>query len=313
MDNQSKLPLNHRATLTLGSSTTESMPFDRYSNLAPSSHSEEDENQLEHNRVLFVIDADVDESDNSNNKIIKRSRRFQKTQKTNISSSQQKYGNNSTTDDRQESSSNEDESKEAKSILNGRNERKIKSSLVRKLDCLTTTTTDDDTTKNQLNSLSSIPTKATSINQPSIRKINRFQVKSIHNSQQQQILLENLALAKSSNDEDYSVPNLLLKQFIIGEKSTNTSSMDIESPTSNTDHAIGNTVSMLTIVENKPNHVHFHSTVNEKHESTNDEEKLPSQTTTILPAIAPPSSTAFAQGVVSIRIYASFCEKSFVY
>jgi hypothetical protein len=282
-----------------------------------SSSSDDDENQSKFRPVVSCTDAD--ESDNGNNKKSIKSRRFQKTRKPNSLSSLQKTDNNH--EQRHSSSNDDDEHKESNVIYNGyNNERRTKAILIKKSTYSVTTTTDDDTTKhihryhpldnlqsklsttttNESNLSSPIPITPTSNNQPSIKKINRFQIKSIRKSQQQQILLANAIAAKSSNEDDCSVPNnklnLQLKPSIIERQHTVTPTTDGEYPITNTD----NSLSTLNTVENEHHRVRFHVKLPEKKESVVEEEKLPNQTTTVtLPTPVPPSSNASAQGEVS--------------
>jgi len=287
----------------------------------PQSSDSEDENF----NPALSIDADADESDNGNHKKSQKCRRFQKTRKTSNTSLPQKFENHN---EQQHSSSNDDETKELNSIVNGNNERRTKPVLVKKFNrsmITTTTTTDDDianqihhyhpldnlqskfpstppptTTRNESNLSSPIPTINASTNQPVVKKINRFQVKSIRKSQQQEILLANAAAAKSSNEDDCSVPNLQLKPSIIKRKSITTPTTDGENSTINTDNIINGTVSRLNPIENEHHHVRFHVTQREKKESTAEEDKLHNQTTASVTVStpAPLSSAASAQGEV---------------
>jgi hypothetical protein len=276
----------------------------------------EDENQLKSHSVSSSIDADADESDNGNNKNIKKSRRLQKTRKTSNSSIQKSEVNNSK-DELQRSSSNENENPD----------RRLKSSLIKKINNLTTTTTSDDdtikqyhryhpldniesnratTTTNESNLSSPIPTMNVSANQPSVKKVNRFQVKSIRKSQQQ-ILLANASAAKSSNDDDCSVPNLQLKPSIIGRKYINNQTTDGENTATNTDNHVNSALPTLSTIENGHHRVRFQVTPHGKHESPPEEEKLPNQTATAvaLPTPVAPSSTASVQGEVRIMSLSS--------
>ncbi len=281
-----------------------------------SSCSENDENQSKFHSVISSRDvaADADESDNGNNKNIKKTRRFQKVRKASNSSLTQKYENNNNNEQQNSSSNDDDENRKFNLIVNGHNERRTKPVSTKKF-TRSSTTTDDDTSKqihryhpldnlqsklppqppppqtttNESNLSSPIPTINTTANQPSVKKVNRFQVKSIRKSQQQHILLANIAAAKSSNDDDCSVPNnqsnLQLKPSIIERKNTITPTTDLENGT----------------IENGLHRVHFHVASHDKKESTAEEEKIPNQTTTTvtLPTPAPPSSTLSAQGEVN--------------
>jgi hypothetical protein len=299
------------------------MSSDVNSNRTQSSCSETDDK----NRSKFSTidnDGDADESDDDNSRKTKKSRRIQKMRKTSNSSLQQKYENNNCKDEQQQSSSNEDEYKESNSNLNGINDRRIKCSLMKNSDHLTTTTTDDDlmknchcyhpldnlesklrTTTNESNLSSPIPTISVSSSQPSMKKINRFQIKSIRKSQQE-ILLANTIAAKSSNDDDCSASNQRsnsqLKSSIIERKNTNTPTTDGENTNTNTDSIVSNGVATSNTMENGHHRVRFHATPHGKQESATEEEKLPSQAvaTVSLPATVPPSSTASVQGDVSI-------------
>ena len=275
----------------------------------------EDENQLKSNSLSSTIDADADESDNGNNKDIKKSRRLQKTRKTSNSSIQKPEVNNSK-DELQRSSSNENEN----------TDRRLKSASIKKTNNLTTTTTSEDdtikqyhryhpldniestiatttTTTNESTLSSPIPTMTVSTNQPSVKKVNRFQVKSIRKSQQQQILLANANAAKSSNDDDCSVPNLQLKPSIIGRKYTDVQTTDGETTVTNTSSALPT----LSTIENGHHRVRFQVIPHGKHESPAEEEKLPNQTATAVaqPTPVAPSSTASVQGEVRIMSLSS--------
>jgi hypothetical protein len=279
------------------------------------------------------IDTDADESDheiiNNNSKQQIKSRRLLKTRKTSFSSINP---NNTHTppisrtnlwkDDQQRSSSNDDDNNQINSINDEMilNNRRLKSFSLKKRDLThTTTTTDDDTTKHyryhaldnlELNrkifpsestGSSPVPTMFTPVNPLPTRKTNRFQIKSIRKSQQHQILLANAAAAKSSNDDDCSVPHPRTKISLIERKHTNTPTTDGENSTTNTDSIVNGAVSALKTVENGHHRVRFHLTQHKKHESAAEEEKLPAQTP-LLPPPAPPSSTASAQGEVSSSI-----------
>jgi hypothetical protein len=278
------------------------------------------------------FDTDADESDheiiNNNPKQITKSRRLLKVRKTNFSL----VNSNSThtppisrtnlwKDDqqRQRSSSNDDDNHEINSINDEAifNNRRLKTFSLKKRDLThTTTTTDDDTTKHyryhaldnlELNrknfpsestGSSPIPIMSAPVNPPPTRKTTRFQIKSIRKSQQQQILLANAAAAKSSNDDDCSLPNPRTKLALLERKHTNTPTTDGENSTTNTDNIVNGAVSALKTVENGHHRVRFHVPQHKKHESAAEEEKLPTQATS-LPTPAPPSSAASAQGEVS--------------
>ncbi|CAF2073435.1 unnamed protein product [Rotaria magnacalcarata] len=287
-----------------------------------SSFSDEEDNQPKYKPVLSSIDADADESDNGSNKNIKKPRRLQKTSRTSNSSLQQKHENDNCKDEQQLSSSDEKDSNEPSLVVNGHIERRTKLSSTKKFDRLTTatTTTDDDYSKEQYHryhpldnlesklstpnesSLSRIATLNTSTNQTPVKKLNRFQVKSIHKSQQPQMILLKAAAAKSSNDDEYSVPNegsaSSLKTSLIDREHANTLITDLENTSSNTNNIVNGVISTLISVQNEQNHVHFRAIPHEKQDSAADEEKSPSipAATAALPTPAPPSSTASAPG-----------------
>ena len=311
------------------------------SNMVSSGSDEEGESSLHRSQdqssssSSSLTDTDADESDhegsNINSKQPTKSRRLLKTRKTSFTSLNP---NNTHTppisrtnlwkDDQQRSSSNDDDNNEVNCINDEVifNNRRLKPFPLKKRDLIqTTTTTDDDTTKHYryhaLDNLefnrkslpsestgsSPVPIMSTSINPPTARKGNRFQIKPIRKSQQQQILLANAAAAKSSNDDDCSVPNqrtkVSSKPSLIERKHTNTPTTDGENSTTNTDNIVNGAVSALKTVENGHHRVRFHVPQHKKHESAAEEEKLPAQTTS-QPTTAPPSSTASAQGEVSI-------------
>jgi len=310
-DNESKSLASRRIAHVFAHTKIKAM-----STQGQSSCSENDENQSKFHSVISSRDvaADADESDNGNNKNIKKTRRFQKVRKASNSSLTQKYENNNNNEQQNSSSNDDDENRKFNLIVNGHNERRTKPVSIKKF-TRSSTTTDDDTSKqihryhpldnlqsklppqppppqtttNESNLSSPIPTINTTANQPSVKKINRFQVKSIRKSQQQHILLANIAAAKSSNDDDCSVPNnqsnLQLKPSIIERKNTITPTTDLENGT----------------IDNGLHRVHFHVASHDKKESTAEEEKIPNQTTTTvtLPTPAPPSSTLSAQGEVN--------------
>ncbi|CAF5058359.1 unnamed protein product, partial [Rotaria magnacalcarata] len=238
-----------------------------------------------------------------------------------------KHENDNCKDEQQLSSSDEKDSNEPSLVVNGHIERRTKLSSTKKFDRLTTatTTTDDDYSKEQYHryhpldnlesklstpnesSLSRIATLNTSTNQTPVKKLNRFQVKSIHKSQQPQMILLKAAAAKSSNDDEYSVPNegsaSSLKTSLIDREHANTLITDLENTSSNTNNIVNGVISTLISVQNEQNHVHFRAIPHEKQDSAADEEKSPSipAATAALPTPAPPSSTASAPGEVSIR------------
>ncbi|CAF2753756.1 unnamed protein product [Rotaria sp. Silwood2] len=321
-NDESKSPWNPRINHILAHTVIKAMSIDQHSTETQSNNSEEDENSPKFYPVLSSIDADADESDSSPNKNIKKLRRLQKTRRASISSLQQKYENNNGKDEQQQqSSSDENENKESNVITNGHTERRIKPPSVKRFDRLkaAATTTTDDGTKQQYDryhpldnleskltttneSTSSIPKMTGSTNQPSVKKVNRFQVKSIRKSQQPQIMLANKAAATFSNDDDYSLSNensnVSLKSSIIERKHTNTPTTDIENSMMHTNHTVNGTISTSINVESGHPHVHFHATSHEKQDSTADDEKSPNLTVTAvtLPTPTPHSSTASAQG-----------------
>ena len=286
-----------------------------------SSGSEDNENPSILPPLISSAEADADESDNGNDNQLLKLRRFQKTRKPSNTSLPQKPEINT---ERRHSSSNDDEKKESNSIPNGNNnERRTKPISAKKIERkLTITTTDDDMNKHvhryhpldnleanippTANESSPIPTITISNNnQPSVKKVNRFQVKSIRKSQQQQILLANASAAKSSNEDDCSVPNdksnLQLKPSIIERKDSHTGTTDGEHSTTNTDSLINGATSAGNTVENGHHHVRFQVMPYEKKESVPlEEEKIHHQTkataTVTVPVPHPPSC---AHGEVS--------------
>jgi hypothetical protein len=279
-------------------------------------------------------DAEPDESDhetNNNNKQTLKPRRLQKTRKISFQSNITPTTSKTTIrkdeqppaqQQQEELSSNDDEDHKE---INGCSHddmflvnRRLKFFSSKKSDHVTTTTTtDDDTTKyyhryhpldnlelnrrnfpSESNCSSPIPTITAPINEVSIRKANRFQVKSIRKSQQQHILLANVSTAKSSNDDDCSVPS---RRTLFERQYTNTPTTDGENSTTNTDNIVNGAVSALATVVNgdgEHHRVRFHVSQHKKHESAAEEEKLPAPAVTI-PTPAPPSSAASAQGEVS--------------
>ena len=269
-----------------------------------SSCSEDEENPSK----CHPVDVDADESDNGNNSQQVKFRRFQKTRKSSNSSLPQK---SEITIERKHSSSNDDENNErrTKPVSMKRPERK-----------LTMTTTDDDLHIHRYHPLDNLhskdppnnndslstPTITVSNCQPSVKKVNRFQVNSIRKSQQQQILLANTAAAKSSNEDDCSVPNDRSKTLTIERQHTNTPTTDSEHPATHTD----GTCSTPNAVENGHHRVRFQVTVQDKKESVHEEEKLPPQTTpsaSVSTTPAAPSSTASVPGEVSHDLTKSIC------
>ncbi|CAF4558912.1 unnamed protein product [Rotaria sp. Silwood1] len=316
---ESKSPLHPRINHVLAHTVIKAMTTDHHSAVTQSNNSEEDENSPKFYPVLSSIDADADESDNSPNKTTKKPRRLQKTHRTSIASLQQKYENNNCKDEQQQSSSDENENKESNLITNGHNERRTKLSLVKRFDRLPAATTIDKDKKQKydyyhpLDNLESKltatnestplnPKMTVSTNQSSVKKVNRFQVKSIRKSQQPQIMLANTVAAKSSNNDDYSVSNkssnLSSKSSSIERQHTNTPTTDIENPVMNTNHTVNGTISTSISVESGHNHVHFQATSHEKQDSAADDEKSPNLTVTAVtvPLTTPHSSTASAQG-----------------
>lgn len=286
-----------------------------------SSSSEEEEAQLSFQPITSPIDGDADDSDNGNPPIPSKSRRFQKTRKSSNSSLSQKTEtiNNTTVSTQQTSSSNDEEKKNSTVMSNGNGERRTKPLSTKKLGHSCLTTTDDDSTKiihryqplvNHQERLlptthesSPTPNNGTGNSQPAVKKVNRFQVKSIRKSQQQ-ILLANTSAAKSSNEDDCSVPNgksqSPLQPSIVGRQHTNTPTTDGENSLVNTDNLVHRALSKLQNVENGHAHVRFHIAQQEKKDSINEEEKPPNQATLSLPAPTPPhhSSAASIHGEV---------------
>jgi hypothetical protein len=133
-----------------------------------------------------------------------------------------------------------------------------------------------------------------------VRKVNRFQVKSIRKSQQPQILLASATAAKSSNDDDCSVPNgranLQLRPAIIERHKTNTPTTDGEASRIHPDNSLHG----MNTGENEQHSVRFQVKSNGKQDLNVQEEKLaaPSATTVIQPIVAPHSSNIRAQGEV---------------
>ena len=272
------------------------MSTDRRCVRSHSSCSEDEDKSSKHHPNLSSIDADADESDNGNNHQLLKFRRFQKTRKS-TSSSQTSISE--INHQRKNSSSNEDENK-------FNLERRSKPLPIKNSEhsstTTTTTTTDDDLTKHihlyhpldnlqatmpMVNNESSpIPTITVTNNQPVVKKINRFQVKSIRKSQQQEILLANAAIARFSTEDDCSVPNgkpnLQLQAPMI-ERKESTTTTDGEQPTTKDKET------RLNPVENG-HYVRFHLTPQEKKETIIEEQKLSNHTTTIpLPTPAPTS------------------------
>lgn len=286
------------------------------------------------------VDTDAHESDNeaknnhnnNNNKSTTKIRRLQKTRKSSISvatnSNNSNHVQSSRTnirkDGQQRSSSNDDDNvnndktnSHDEVVLNN---RRMKPHSLKRREHPLTTTTDDDTTKRshryhplvflEPNSkempsestgtlLSSIPTPSS---QGSSRKAARFQVKTVRKSQQQLLLA---AAAKSSNEDDGSVPSegnrSIFKPSLTGRKNACTPTTDGEHSTTNTDHAINDTVSASKTTENGGvhNRVRFLVSQHKKNESAAEDERL-SVPSNALPATVPPSSTTSAQGEVSV-------------
>ncbi|UJR16001.1 hypothetical protein I4U23_002918 [Adineta vaga] len=268
--------------------------------------SEDDEKQLTFRYV--DDDGDADESEGENSNRTKKCRRMQKTRKTEHINEK---------NDRQVDSSSINDDKERRdcnSILNGNSDWKTKSSLARKSDQMTSpTTTDDDMTKtyhcyHPLDDLDGKSTPNSTItptgNQSFSKKPNRFQVKSIRKSQQQQILLANVNQARSSpiNEDETSTPNQSsssqLKRSIIERKNTNTSTADVENTSANSSNVIHNGLSVSNTTENDHHHVRFQVNTHGKQESIVEEEKRSNQSvpTTTLSTPAPSLSTICAQG-----------------
>lgn len=308
-DDRPASPASRRIANVLAHTKIKAMSTDRRLH-SQSSVSEDEEKSKTLQPILSAIDADADESDNGNNNQLLKFRRFQKTRKCGSSSQSLTAENNH--HQRQNSSSNEEENQQSKIITNGTCDRRLKPGSMKISEPTSpSTTTDDDLIKHVHryhplddlqstmstgnNESSPIPTITITNNQPVVKKINRFQVKSIRKSQQQEILLANTAIARSSNEDDCSVPNgrssLHLEPPNIERRNTNTSLTDSEQCTTNND-----LVSRLTPIENG-HHVRFHVTTQEKKGSIVEEQKLSNHATTTLPAPAPPSSTTSVQEV----------------
>ncbi|CAM4966685.1 unnamed protein product, partial [Rotaria socialis] len=290
---------NSQIRYVLAHTKIKAMSTNDASTQVQSSFSDEEENQSKYKPVLSSIDADADESDNGSNQNIKKARRLQKNSRASNLSLQQKHENNNCKDEQQLSSSDEKDSNEPSLVANGHIEQRAKLSLTKKFDRLATvaTTTDHDYSKEQYHryhpldnldsklstpnesSLSPIVTTNTSTNQTPVKKLNRFQVKSIRKSQQPQMILLKAAAAKSSNDDEYSVPNECsvssLKTPFIDRKHANTPIADLENISSNTNSIVHGVISTLVSVQNEQNHVHFRAIPHEKQDSTADEEKSP--------------------------------------
>ena len=281
------------------------------------------------------MDIDADESDNDHADKKVKSRRLQKTRKSSNASLQQKYDgndpaqsilrNNLRKDEQQHRSSSNDEGDkyESNSILNRNNEinhnhRRIKYPATRKSHqfIAVTTTTDEDTQKHRyrrppppdhLNSKSahesttapsSIPVPTPAIESTaSVKRKNRFQIESIRKSQQQQILLASCNAAKSSNDDDCSVPTdrsiLPLRPSIIERKQTHTPTTDAENSIANTVNPPKGTHTTFDTIKDEQHHVTFQVTSHGKQEPTADGEKapVPSAVVTAVPNPAPASSS----------------------
>lgn len=292
------------------------------------------------NNQSSSVNTDADESDDDEskqtNKPIPKSRRLQKTRKTSFTLANSNNPTPPTSKtvvrkDEQQSSSNDDEVNDLHVSSDDLtlNNRRLKSLPIKKHEhhLTTTTTTDDDTSRHHYHRYhplinletngkhppttstcsSPVPSINSSANALPKAKLNRFQVKAIRKSQQQQILMANIAAAKSSNDDDCSVPNqrtkFPLKPALIERKHTNTPTTDGENPATNTDNIVNGAVSALKTVENGSgsdighHRVRFHVAQHKKHESAAEEEKLPAAAVAA-PAPAPPSSAASAQGEV---------------
>lgn len=274
------------------------MSTDRRCVRSHSSCSEDEDESSNHHPNLSSIDADADESDNGNNHQLLKFRRFQKTRKS-TSSSQTSISE--INHQRKNSSSNEEENKfnlerRSKPLPIKNSEHSSTTTTT------TTTTTDDDLTKrvhlyHPLDNLQStipivnnesspIPTITVTSNQPVVKKINRFQVKSIRKSQQQEILLANAAIARFSTEDDCSVPNgkpnLHLQAPMIERKESTTTTDGEQSTTKDKE-------TKLNPLENG-HYVRFHLTPQEKKETTLEEQKLSNHTTTTAIPLPAPTS-----------------------
>ena len=285
--------------------------------------------------LLSMDDTDADESDNGQKEKSKKSRRLQKTRKPSNSSIQQIHPtppvprtNLRIEEQRRSSSNDDDENQESISRLSEIYfpNRRFKISASKKSQQLifttttATTTTDDELTKqthrvdilNQLNSKSEKTNSTTNDSTlsspnptisaaPPVRKINRFQVKAIRKSQQAHILLANAVAAKSSNDDDCSVPNersiSQIRPTIIDRMNGNTPTTDGENSRMNSDDLIQRTQNG----QNEYHHVRFKVASHGKRESTVEEEKLSAPSTNNIASVTasmPPSSATPAQGEV---------------
>ena len=272
------------------------------------------------------VDSDeADESDHEQTTKQIKLRRLQKTRKPSNSSLQHKadhqtpplsrsYPRKDEPLQQQRSSSNEDEeNQESISRLNELNftNRRMKFSNNRRAlhftvtTTATTTTTDEEINKQskcqtvfdqsdskltktaESNLSSPIPTMVAPV-----RKANRFQVKSIRKSQQPHILLAKATAAKSSNEDDCSVPNDTLPN--LQARPTIIERSNVQTPTTDGDHPLHS----MDTSENERHRVRFQVTSHVKRDSTVDEEKLAissTATAVTLPTPAPASSNAPAK------------------
>ena len=320
-------PTSRRIANVFAHTKIKTMSTDRRLHSQSSVSEEEDEEETSRvaQPVLSAIDADADESDNGNNKQLLKFRRFQKTRKSGGSSQPSTAENNH---QRQNSSSNEEENRQQSKILtNGNSDRRSKPASIKKSEHASlSTTTDDDAIRHvhryhpldylqstmstvNNNESSPIPTITVTNNQPVVKKVNRFQVKSIRKSQLQEILLANTAIARSSNEDDCSVPNgksnLHLEPPIIERRHTVSTMTDSEQSTAKNECCNNDVTSRLTPVEND-HHVHFQVTTQEKKKPALEEQKLSNHATATLLTPAPPSSTTSVQEVSDHSIENSF-------
>ena len=309
------------------------------SSAVSSSMDEEDESGFRHskNHSASSTSTDVHESDQEmekNNKQIMKTRRLQKNRKASFSTINKKNGSTPSktnirkTEQQKQSSSNDDndhnnEKNSTKDELASNNRRIKPTSLKRRNHLTTTAAIDDEATKyhcyhpldireqngqkhpSDSTCLSSMPTVLAQANPVPARKENRFQIKSIRKSQQQQILLANAAMARASNDDDSPLFNqeakVPLKSSLIEHKHANTPINDAENSTINVDGNVENAISTLKTDENNSNGHHcvrFLVIQHKKNESAAEEEKSPIQMN-VLPAPVPPSSAISVQGEVS--------------
>ena len=260
------------------------------------------------------LDSDeADESDHEQSTKQTKSRRRQKTRKPNHSSLQHHKIDHQTPplirsyprkdephpqQQQQRSSSNEDEeNRESISRLNELNfsNRRPKFLSNRRAPHFavppTTTTTTDEEMNKQLHShptfaasdsISNLSSPIPTMLAP-VRKVNRFQVKSIRKSQQPHILLAKAIAAKSSNEDDCSVPNESLPN--LQARPTIVERSSAQTPTTDGEHPLHSRETS----ENEHHRVRFQITSHGPRDSIAEEEKLPvpSAAAVALPTPAP--------------------------